>query len=168
MSAAILPHISGSPLRAIEVGMMTSSLTFYGSKWMTGGTVGPEASVLCIIILVLFWLMILARFPEERHPNSYVPRCRSAFHRTWIITSSIMAALLVALQLVVRRPGFLPLGRASRISLVGRESQTLDFAPRQSLENRLHAFNELQGRSRGVFVTVRQDPHEKRLVRLRR
>jgi len=45
------------------------SPTFQGSKWMTGGTVGPEASVLCVIILVLLWLMILARFREVRYPN---------------------------------------------------------------------------------------------------
>lgn len=43
--------------------------SFQGSKWLTGGTVGPEGSVLTLAILVVFWLIVMWRFPTAQYPN---------------------------------------------------------------------------------------------------
>ncbi len=39
---------------------------FHGSKWMTGGTAGPEASIVTLLGYVFAFLLIDLRFPETR------------------------------------------------------------------------------------------------------
>jgi hypothetical protein len=41
--------------------------TFQGSKWMTGGTVGPEGSVVTLLGYVFAFALINFRFPETRY-----------------------------------------------------------------------------------------------------
>jgi membrane protease YdiL (CAAX protease family) len=41
--------------------------TFQGSKWMTGGTVGPEGSVVTLFGYVFAFALINLRFPETRY-----------------------------------------------------------------------------------------------------
>ena len=43
--------------------------TFHGSKWLTGGSVGPEGSVLVFAILVLCWIIVHFWQPEAKFPN---------------------------------------------------------------------------------------------------
>jgi hypothetical protein len=42
--------------------------SFFGPRWLTGGTVGPEGSILLTLLLVLFWLCISAWLPKIHHP----------------------------------------------------------------------------------------------------
>lgn len=44
--------------------------SFQGSKWMTGGTVGPEASVVALAILALAILLLHMRFPKAEYPRA--------------------------------------------------------------------------------------------------
>jgi membrane protease YdiL (CAAX protease family) len=39
---------------------------FFGPRWLTGGTVGPEGSVLLTLLVILFWLGISAGMPKEK------------------------------------------------------------------------------------------------------
>jgi hypothetical protein len=43
---------------------------FFGPTWLSGGTVGPEGSLLFTLLLVLFWLGVSACLPEVQYPNS--------------------------------------------------------------------------------------------------
>ena len=40
---------------------------FFGPLWLTGGTVGPEGSVLLTLLLILFWLGVSACLREEKY-----------------------------------------------------------------------------------------------------
>lgn len=40
-----------------------------GPAWLTGGTVGPEGSWLCIVLLVLLGILFSAWLPEAKYPN---------------------------------------------------------------------------------------------------
>jgi len=39
---------------------------FFGPRWLTGGTVGPEGSVLLTLLVILFWLGISAGMPKKK------------------------------------------------------------------------------------------------------
>lgn len=41
--------------------------SFQGSKWMTGGTAGPEGSVVTLLGYVFVFALINFRFPEARY-----------------------------------------------------------------------------------------------------
>ena len=43
---------------------------FFGPSWLTGGTVGPEGSVLFTLFLILFWLGVSAWMRETQYPDS--------------------------------------------------------------------------------------------------
>jgi membrane protease YdiL (CAAX protease family) len=42
--------------------------SFLGPRWLTGGTVGPEGSVLLTLLLVLFWLLVSAWLRKTHYP----------------------------------------------------------------------------------------------------
>jgi membrane protease YdiL (CAAX protease family) len=42
---------------------------FVGSAWLTGGTVGPEGSVLCMVLLVALWFVFAALFRGVKYPD---------------------------------------------------------------------------------------------------
>jgi len=42
---------------------------FLGPRWLTGGTVGPEGSVLLTLLLALFWLCVSGWLREARYPS---------------------------------------------------------------------------------------------------
>lgn len=46
--------------------------SFSGPSWLTGGTVGPEGSLLCLVLLVVLCFTFAARFRETKYPS---PRC---------------------------------------------------------------------------------------------
>ena len=43
--------------------------SFLGPQWFTGGTVGPEGSVLLTLLLILFWFSVSAWMRETRYPE---------------------------------------------------------------------------------------------------
>jgi hypothetical protein len=48
----------------ISPGHLLSS-SFHGSPWLTGGTVGPEGSVVCFVVMVLVWVLF-----DRVHPRA--------------------------------------------------------------------------------------------------
>jgi len=42
---------------------------FAGPAWLSGGTVGPEGSYLCFVLLVVLWFAFAKLFPETKYPN---------------------------------------------------------------------------------------------------
>jgi uncharacterized protein len=43
--------------------------SFSGPAWLTGGTVGPEGSWLCLGLIVILWVIFATCFPEVKYPN---------------------------------------------------------------------------------------------------
>jgi uncharacterized protein len=56
-------------------GMVTGHLmhsSFHGARWITGGSVGPEGSVLVFVVLALTWLAFDRVYPEAKYRTSFV------------------------------------------------------------------------------------------------
>lgn len=51
----------------ISPGHLLSS-SFHGSRWLTGGSVGPEGSVLVFVIVGLLWIAFERLYPEVKYP----------------------------------------------------------------------------------------------------
>jgi membrane protease YdiL (CAAX protease family) len=51
---------------------------FAGPAWLTGGTVGPEGSVLCLVLLIVLWFVFAAHLREVKYPD---PRAIQGSHR---------------------------------------------------------------------------------------
>lgn len=45
------------------------SSSFHGSPWLSGGSVGPEGSVLAIITVALLWIVFERVYPQVRYPG---------------------------------------------------------------------------------------------------
>ena len=45
------------------------SASFSGPHWLTGGTVGPEGSWLCFLLLLFLWFIFAAWLREAKYPN---------------------------------------------------------------------------------------------------
>jgi len=45
------------------------SARFSGPAWLSGGTVGPEGSWLCLALLVILWVIFALWLPEVKYPN---------------------------------------------------------------------------------------------------
>lgn len=50
----------------VEPGHLLSS-SFHGSRWLTGGSVGPEGSVLVFVILFLLWVAFERVYPDAKY-----------------------------------------------------------------------------------------------------
>lgn len=44
--------------------------SFQGSRWLTGGTVGPEGSVLVFVVIAAMWILFDRVYPAKRTPES--------------------------------------------------------------------------------------------------
>ncbi len=44
------------------------SSSFHGSRWLTGGSVGPEGSVLVFVLIALLWVAFDRVYPEVKYP----------------------------------------------------------------------------------------------------
>ena len=44
--------------------------SFSGPEWLTGGSVGPEGSWLCVALIVLLGIIFVAWFRESKYPNA--------------------------------------------------------------------------------------------------
>jgi membrane protease YdiL (CAAX protease family) len=51
----------------VSPGHLLSS-SFHGSRWITGGTVGPEGSVLVLVIVALLWVAFDRLYPDVKYP----------------------------------------------------------------------------------------------------
>lgn len=43
--------------------------SFHGPRWLTGGTVGPEGSALCFLVIALLWIAFSKTYPRATAPN---------------------------------------------------------------------------------------------------
>ena len=52
---------------------------FHGPTWLTGGATGPEASVLCLVVLIIAMLAVIWRYKTVKYPDPAAlgPRPRS-------------------------------------------------------------------------------------------
>ncbi len=70
-------YFFGVPDSGMQAHGYLLNTTFQGSKWMTGGTVGPEASVVALAILALAVVLLHFRFPRAQYPRegavSHIP-----------------------------------------------------------------------------------------------
>jgi hypothetical protein len=41
--------------------------SFHGPRWLTGGMVGPEGSVLCFVVIAVVWAAFARRYPEVKY-----------------------------------------------------------------------------------------------------
>ena len=42
--------------------------TLHGPRWLTGGMVGPEGSLLCFVVIALMWVAFARAYPGAKHP----------------------------------------------------------------------------------------------------
>jgi uncharacterized protein len=50
----------------VSPGHLLSS-SFHGSRWITGGSVGPEGSVLCFVVIAAMWVAFARVYPELKY-----------------------------------------------------------------------------------------------------
>ena len=65
----------GVPDSGISVAGHLLNPSFQGSKWMTGGTAGPEGSVVTLLGYVFVFALINFRFPEASYKGGQYARC---------------------------------------------------------------------------------------------
>jgi membrane protease YdiL (CAAX protease family) len=41
--------------------------SFHGPRWLTGGMVGPEGSVLCFVVIAVVWVAFAKAYPEVKY-----------------------------------------------------------------------------------------------------
>jgi hypothetical protein len=50
------------------------SSTFHGSRWLTGGSIGPEGSVFLFVVLAVLWIVFDRIYPQVRYPADVPPQ----------------------------------------------------------------------------------------------
>lgn len=53
-----------------------------GAAWLSGGTVGPEGSVLCTLMIILLWVICAVCLREAKYPKPSTIQIRQAIHPT--------------------------------------------------------------------------------------
>jgi membrane protease YdiL (CAAX protease family) len=43
--------------------------SFHGPAWLTGGSVGPEGSAVCFLLVVALWAVFARRYPQAKYQN---------------------------------------------------------------------------------------------------
>jgi len=59
-----------------------------GVAWLSGGSVGPEGSLLCTLLILVVWLISAARMREVKYPGPVWPFRSSGGNRTMGVKSS--------------------------------------------------------------------------------
>ena len=54
-------------------GHLTNS-TLQGPVWLSGGSVGPEGSALCFLLIVVLWVIFSRAYPDAKYPRLAEPR----------------------------------------------------------------------------------------------
>ena len=62
-------YFYGVPDSGIVVPGHLLNSKFTGPAWLTGGSVGPEGSVLCLALLIVLWFVLAAIFREVKYPD---------------------------------------------------------------------------------------------------
>ena len=62
-------YFYGTPDSGLRAPGHLFNTSFSGPNWLTGGTVGPEASWLCLLLVVLLWYIFAMRLREVRSPD---------------------------------------------------------------------------------------------------
>ncbi|HYL68137.1 MAG TPA: CPBP family intramembrane glutamic endopeptidase [Candidatus Limnocylindria bacterium] len=62
-------YFYGVPDSGIVVPGHLLNSKFVGPAWLTGGTVGPEGSVLCLVLIIALWFLFAAIFREAKYPD---------------------------------------------------------------------------------------------------
>jgi hypothetical protein len=47
--------------------------SFHGPRWLTGGKVGPEGSLLCFVVIALIWVGFAYQYPDLKSPTVSAP-----------------------------------------------------------------------------------------------
>lgn len=47
--------------------------SFHGSRWITGGSVGPEGSVFVLVLIVVMWIIFERLYPVAKYPAEDLP-----------------------------------------------------------------------------------------------
>jgi len=53
---------------AVSPGHLLSS-SFHGSRWLTGGSVGPEGSLICFVVIAILWIAFHRIYRTPIHPR---------------------------------------------------------------------------------------------------
>lgn len=64
------------------------SSSFNGNAWLTGGTVGPEGSVLCFALLVVLWIVFNRLHPTAKYTADPPPKQSAPNHSPLSIAST--------------------------------------------------------------------------------
>jgi membrane protease YdiL (CAAX protease family) len=62
-------YFYGVPDSGIVVPGHLLNSKFVGPAWLTGGSVGPEGSVLCLLLLIALWFVFAALFRDVKYPD---------------------------------------------------------------------------------------------------
>ncbi len=62
-------YFYGVPDSGIVVPGHLLNSKFTGPAWLTGGTVGPEGSVLCVVLIISLGFVCAALFREVKYPD---------------------------------------------------------------------------------------------------
>jgi uncharacterized protein len=54
------------------------SSTFHGSRWLTGGSIGPEGSVFLFVVLAVLWIAFDRMYPQVQYPARAEPPADAA------------------------------------------------------------------------------------------
>lgn len=60
------------------------SSTFHGSRWLSGGSVGPEGSVFVFLVLALLWAAFDRAYPQVKYGPEAPPRHGDTEHSTLV------------------------------------------------------------------------------------
>lgn len=61
-------YLYGVPDSGVVVPGHLLNPKFIGPAWLTGGSVGPEGSVLCLVLLIALWFICAAVFRDVKYP----------------------------------------------------------------------------------------------------
>jgi uncharacterized protein len=61
----------------VSPGHLLSS-SFHGSAWLTGGSVGPEGSVMCFVVMAAVWVVFEKIYPGKAHAPLSLPVARNS------------------------------------------------------------------------------------------
>jgi hypothetical protein len=62
-------YLYGVPDSGVVVPGHLLNPKFVGPAWLTGGLVGPEGSVSCLVLLIALWFLFAAIFREVKYPD---------------------------------------------------------------------------------------------------
>ena len=62
-------YFYGVPDSGLPASSALLKTEFHGPKWLTGGATGPEASVFCLVVLIIAMLAVMWRYKTVQYPD---------------------------------------------------------------------------------------------------